>query len=188
MQLVRSVVSSGRALVYPVYKSTYERGDALKSPLATPTAFFRDHVVQWSKDLARTIDYIETRPDLDGRRVALYGVSWGAKMLPLLAAVEERVRVGIIVAGGLGPHDSTAMPEADPFNFAPHVRQPILMVNGRYDFFFPLESSQRPLFDLLGSPAQDKRHVVFDTGHVPPNDLLTKEVLDWLDRYLGPVR
>jgi hypothetical protein len=187
MWLVRPVVSSGRALVYPVYKSTYERGDALKSPAASPSAFYRDHVLEWSKDLGRTIDYIETRPDLDARRIALYGVSWGAKLLPLLAAVEERVRVGIMVGGGLGPLDSTAMPEADPFNFAPHVRQPILMVNGRYDFTFPLEGSQRPLFDQLGSPAQDKRHVVFDTGHVPPNDLLTKEVLDWLDRYLGPV-
>ena len=28
--------------------------------------------------------------------------------------------------------------------------------------------------------------MVFEAGHVPPNDLLTKEVLDWLDRYLGP--
>jgi hypothetical protein len=68
-------VSSGRALVYPVYKSTYERGDALKSPAASPSAFYRDHVLEWSKDLGRTIDYIETRPDLDARRIALYGVS-----------------------------------------------------------------------------------------------------------------
>jgi len=29
---------------------------------------------------------------------------------------------------------------------------------------------------------------VFEAGHVPPNELLTKEVLDWLYRYLGPVR
>ena len=62
------------------------------------------------------------------------------------------------------------------------------MVNGRYDSVFPLESSQRPLFDLLGSPAQDKRHGCSTRGPCPPNDLLTKEVLDWLDRYLGPVR
>jgi dienelactone hydrolase len=190
MRLVRPVVSSGRALVYPVYKSTYERSDALTSPAASPTAFYRDHMLQWSRDLGRTIDYIETRPDLDARRIALYGASWGAKLVPLLAAVEDRVRVGIMVGGGLGPRERRGdiMPEANPINFAPYLRQPMLMVNGRYDFLFPLESSQRSLFDLLGSPAQDKRHVVFDTGHTPPNDLLTKEVLDWLDRYLGPVR
>jgi len=44
------------------------------------------------------------------------------------------------------------------------------------------------MFRLLGTPDKDKRHVVFDSGHVLPPDLLIKEVLDWLDRYLGPVR
>jgi hypothetical protein len=61
------------------------------------------------------------------------------------------------------------------------------MLNGRYDFFFPVDTSQRPLFDRLGSAPADKRHIVFDAGHLPPNDLFTKEVLDWLDRHLGPV-
>ncbi len=186
MRAVGPVVTSGRALVYPVYKSTYERGDGLRAATPTPTAIYRDHVIDWAKDLGRTIDYVESRGDLDARRIALYGVSWGARLLPLLAAVEDRVRLGIMLGGGLGPKD-VALPEADPFNFAPYVRQPMLMVNGRYDFVFPVETSQRPLFDLLGTPPADKRHVVFETGHVPPNDLLTKEVLDWLDRYLGPV-
>ena len=62
------------------------------------------------------------------------------------------------------------------------------MVNGRYDFFFPTETSQKPMFSLLGTPPKDKRHVVFEAGHVPPNDLMIKEVLDWLDQYQGPVR
>ena len=44
------------------------------------------------------------------------------------------------------------------------------------------------MFSLLGTPLKDKRHVVFEAGHVPPNDLMVKEVLDWLDRYQGPVR
>jgi len=35
-------------------------------------------------------------------------------------------------------------------------------------------------------PAREKRRVVFEAGHVTPTDLLIKEVLDWLDRYLGP--
>jgi hypothetical protein len=63
----------------------------------------------------------------------------------------------------------------------------MLPLNGGYDFLFPLNlgTSQRPLFELLGSPPPDKRHVVFDSGHQPPNDLLTREVLDWLDRYLA---
>jgi pimeloyl-ACP methyl ester carboxylesterase len=88
---------------------------------------------------------------------------------------------------GGGLEYQPTLPEVDPFNFAPHVKMPVLMVNGRYDFFFPKETTQDPLFHLLGTPEKDKRHVVFDSGHVPPPDLLIKEVLDWLDRYLGPV-
>jgi eukaryotic-like serine/threonine-protein kinase len=75
-----------------------------------------------------------------------------------------------------------------PFNFTPRVKMPVLMVNGRYDFFFPKETTQDPMFRALGTPEKDKRHVVFESGHVPPPDMLIKEVLDWLDRYLGSVR
>src|SRR5262249_43790238 len=126
MRVVSPVVSSGRALVYPIYKSTYERGDALSNPAPSMTAFYRDHVIQWSKDLGRTIDYIETRKELDAQRIALYGVSWSAKFVPLLAAVENRVKIGILLGGGLSMQPS--LPEAEPFNFAPYARQPMLMV------------------------------------------------------------
>ena len=74
-------------------------------------------------------------------------------------------------------------------NFAPRVSVPILMLNGRYDDFFPLETSQLPLFHLLGTPAKDKKHLLYDAGHgsLPPREEI-RESLDWLDKYLGPVR
>lgn len=54
---------------------------------------------------------------------------------------------------------------------------------------FPVESSQLPLFRLLGTPAEHKRHVIFeDAGHVPPRLDVIREILGWLDRYLGPVK
>ncbi|MBI3472913.1 MAG: hypothetical protein HY013_16270 [Candidatus Solibacter usitatus] len=78
--------------------------------------------------------------------------------------------------------------EIDLLNFAPRVTLPVLMLNGRDDFTFPLQSAQRPLFGALGTPSAGKRHVLFNGGHVAsfPNDAL-KEALEWLDRYLGPV-
>ena len=184
MRLLSPILRSGRAVLYPVYKSTFERGDSLNSDYPAPTAFYRDHVIMWAKDLARSLDWAETRKDLDTRRLAFYGASWGAQLGPLMLAVEDRIRTGIFVGGGLGLQE--CMPEADPFNFASQVRQPVLMVNGKYDFFFPVEATQDPMFNLLGTAPKDKRHVVLEAGHVPPNDVLTQEVLDWLDRYLGP--
>ena len=55
------------------------------------------------------------------------------------------------------------------------------------DFAYPLEESQKPLFRLLGTPAADKRHALFDGGHVAPQQETMREVLAWFDRYLGPV-
>ena len=67
------------------------------------------------------------------------------------------------------------------------MRIPTLLLNGRYDFETSFETAQRPLFDLLGSPAEHKRHRVFETGHALSMDDVVSEILPWLDRYLGPV-
>jgi hypothetical protein len=62
------------------------------------------------------------------------------------------------------------------------------MVNGREDFDLPYETAQLPLFRMLGTPAADKKHRVLEGGHLPsrPREIY-KEILDWFDRYLGPV-
>lgn len=78
-------------------------------------------------------------------------------------------------------------PEVDVINFLPRVKQPVLMLSGRFDFIFPERSSQLPFFNSLGAPADRKRRVAFDTGHnLPPAEQI-RETLDWLDRWLGPV-
>jgi eukaryotic-like serine/threonine-protein kinase len=63
------------------------------------------------------------------------------------------------------------------------------MINGRYDYTFPPELTQRPMFHLLGAPEAAKRYVVFDTPHdvSQKKPELSKEVLAWLDKYLGRV-
>ena len=76
----------------------------------------------------------------------------------------------------------------DPLNFAPHVTAPVLMLNGQYDFIYPPETSQEPMFRLLGTPKENKRRVVYPTGHDVPDNEVIRETLDWLDRYLGPVK
>jgi pimeloyl-ACP methyl ester carboxylesterase len=81
-------------------------------------------------------------------------------------------------------------PDVDPWNYAPRVTLPVLMINGRSDFTFPLERSQLPLLRALGTPAKDKKHVLLDGGHATPvaQPELIKAYLDWLDQYLGVVQ
>jgi eukaryotic-like serine/threonine-protein kinase len=67
-----AILKSGRAVLYPVYKSTYERGDGMESDVANTTNTWRDHVIMWAKDASRALDYAETRPELDPAKFAYY--------------------------------------------------------------------------------------------------------------------
>jgi len=180
------MVRSGRAVIWPVYKSTFERGDKVKSPWPNESVLHRDHVVMWVKDVRRTIDYLATRPDIDSSRLAYFGYSWGSILGPMMLALEQRLRVGVFFVGGIVP--SRARPEVEVVNYLPRVKVPVLMVNGAGDPFFPPETTQQPMFLALGTKLEDKRHVVAEGGHFAPRALLIKETLAWLDRYLGPVR
>ena len=105
-----------------------------------------------------------------------------------MIALEPRFKAAILEVGGLALYRGETLPEADPFHFAPRVKVPTLMLNGRYDFLAPVETSQLPLFRLLGTPEAQKRHKVFETAHdlgIQRNQV-ARENLDWLDRHLGP--
>ncbi|MFI5168038.1 MAG: protein kinase [Thermoanaerobaculales bacterium] len=183
LQLVDFLVRSGRVLAYPVYKGTYER--RVTGPKGLNV--LRDVMIERGKDIRRTIDYLETRTDIDASKVSFYGLSLGAQLGPLFLAIEPRFRTGIFFSGGFETWDMP--PEVDPVNFAPHVKVPVLMVNGREDFDLPYATAQVPMFRMLGTPEAEKRHAVFEGGHIPPHPQeAIKAVLDWLDDHLGPVK
>jgi serine/threonine protein kinase/dienelactone hydrolase len=177
-------LKSGRAVLYPIYKSTFDRGDGLESSIPNETNLYKEHVIMWAKDLSRSIDYLETRPEIDAQKLAYFGVSWGGRMGGLMLAVEKRFSAAVLYVAGLRFQKS--LPEADPFNFVPRVTLPVLLLNGRYDNYFPVETSQKPMFTLLGTRKEDKKWIVVDGGHFVPRDRLIQESLAWLDRYLGP--
>ncbi len=65
---------------------------------------------------------------------------------------------------------------------------PDLNVIGEYDQTYPLETAARPFFDFLGTDEADKKHFIAAGGHIIPLIDVTRETLDWFDRYLGEVR
>jgi len=140
----------------------------------------------WSKDMRRSIDYLETRDDIDMDNLVYYGVSWGGRMAPIMLVVEHRFKAAILTVAGL--RFQRTRPEAEPFNFLSRVTIPVLMLNGKHDFYFPYETSQKPFFERLGTPANQKKWLVYDGSHSVPNIELVKESLTWLDTYLGPVK
>jgi len=183
MFLIDFVIRSGRALMYPIYTGTYERQIPMRGYNDQ-----RDVIIRASKDLQRSIDYLEIRDDIDIDRLAFCGLSLGASWGPIFTAIEDRFVASVLIAGGLGKPAPGRPPETVSINFAPRSTVPVLMVNGRNDFWTPLETEIRPMFELQGASSEDKELVLLDGGHVPdsPKDAL-RPVLDFLDRTLGPV-
>jgi predicted esterase len=186
MSRIDFLLKSGRAVLWPIYKGTYERADDLQTYFPNTSIRYRDRVIQWAKDLSRSIDYLETRSDIDRNKLAFYGFSWGAALGAILPAVENRLRVSVLMGPGL--YLEHARPEVDQINFAPRATIPTLILDGRDDFVFPRELSQEPFFRLLGTPKEHKLLRVFEGGHNVPRHHLIRESLDWLDRYLGPAQ
>ncbi|MCA1734356.1 MAG: hypothetical protein LC732_12245, partial [Acidobacteria bacterium] len=170
---------SGRALVYPIYYGLYERYVPLEGTNAR-----RDRVLFDAKDIGRTIDYLETRTDLDTTRLTYYGFSLGAVTGPIFAAVEPRIRSLILLAGGL--LGQAKRPETAPAHFATRCRVPALVISGADDFIFPYEA-QKALYDALAATPDEKRYARLPGGHIPEHPALIREVLDWLDRWQGRV-
>ncbi len=186
-EILNFLLVRGRAVFYPVFLSTYERRDDFNLNNFTRGGW-RDHCFQWSQDLGASLDYLETRPEINKDQLAYYGYSWGGLVGPILLAVEPRIKAAILEAGGfMGGSDSLLLaPEADPFNFAPRVRVPILMLNGRYDISRRMEEGQDQLFRRLGTPPDNKFWKVYETDHHAPRLERIKEVTAFLDKYLGP--
>jgi len=175
------LMKSGRAVAFPELKGTFDRQGPLQDSTANPSILYRDHVIAWTKDVSRAIDYLATRQDLSLERLALVGTSWGGRLGAIIPAVDPRIKVQVLVVGGFSMQ--RPLPEVDQFNFASRVTIPTLMLNGRYDFFFPVDSSQNPMFEAFRTPKDQKRHLLYDGGHGIPRVELIKETLSWLDRF-----
>jgi dienelactone hydrolase len=151
MSFVDYVIKSGRAVIYPVYQKLYERRRSAEVTLPGPT-LQRAVLVDWRKDVGRSIDYLETRDDIDRNRIGYLGVSQGSAYGVVIAALEDRLKAVVLLDGGMFQQTS-ALAGLDQVDFAPRLTKPVLMINGRYDATFPYESAQLPLFRRLGTAA-----------------------------------
>ncbi len=180
------VVRSGRILVVPVLKGSFERYDGFLSLTGDRyLQTFRQRMRDWRIEIGQLFDYLATRSDVQADRIAYSGVSFGSSVFLPVLTMEPRFKAAVLQLAGLSYRDM--LPEVDAVNFVPRLTIPVLMLEARYDHLFPVELSQEPLMALLGTPAANKRQVLFDGGHGPlPRGQVIHETLTWLDKYLGP--
>jgi len=190
---VENMLRGGRAVLFPLWAGSYERSDGY-SVMGSLAPAWREKTVQWVKELNQSIDYLETRDDIDADRIGFQGVSFGAAMSPVLLAMEPRLKTAVLNGGGffaISAEIGDFPPEIDPATYAPRVTASVLMMNGRYDAIFPYESSQVPFFEALGTPESQKKHLTYPSGHSSYgwNMEYVVESLGWLDQVFGePLR
>ena len=119
------------------------------------------------------------------QKLGYYSLSMGAYFGPIPVALEPRIKVAVVRRR----RPAFQLPSRNPAGELRAAREGAGPLDQRPRRLPGAARSQLRLFELLGTPAEHKRHVALEGGHVP-NDWrgLIREVLDWFDKYLGPVR
>lgn len=138
-----------------------------------------------------------SRPDIDARRTALTGISWGGYLTCITAGLDHRFKAAVPVYGcGFLSEDSCWVPSQfskmdearrtrwvqafDPSRYLGGATCPMLFVNGTNDFAYPL-GSYRKSFALVTSPKNLSVKINLPHGHI----WTMKEVDTFIDSLLA---
>ncbi len=175
-------LKNGRAVIWPVYYSTFGRGSHNKSNVNSWKQTYRNIIT----DVQVVCDYLETRNDIDSEKIAFSGYSWGGGIAPYILAIEGRIELGIVALFGVQSIDKYMFKEFDQIDYLPRVKIPMLLLGGKFDFDYSMEQ-QKAFYDLLCTPEGDKKWIVYESTHYIPRKDLINESVSWLDNYFGPV-
>lgn len=153
----------------------------------------RNVISQTVFDLRRAIDFIETRKELDQKRIGYYGISLGGIIGTVFCGVENRIKVPVIaLAGGqlnLLYEENALSSEAkdfvsiiEPINFVKQISpRPFLMLNAKNDEIVPPAMSK-----LLFYAAKDPKDIIwYDAKHRDaPLDIIYGDGLNWFKKHL----
>jgi dienelactone hydrolase len=135
-------------------------------------------------DAMRAVDYLETRPEVDPKRVATLGASGGGTTSLLTAACDQRVKAAVVSAYFNTFRDSIVSISHCPDNYVPGMLQDMEMYDlsglvapralfvesGRNDRIFPIAGSEkaaakaRAIYTAFGVPDRFG-YEIHDGGH-----------------------
>lgn len=128
----------------------------------------RELITQSVFDLRRTIDFIESRPELDHHRIGYYGISLGGLIGTVFSGVDQRVKAPVItLAGGrlnlmfgakaLSKSTKNYLGVIDPIHFVQSISpRPLLMINAENDEVIPPASSR-----FLYNKAKEPKKIIW---------------------------
>jgi dienelactone hydrolase len=154
-------------------------------PVAGAALLLGQTMIGWRVfDVMRTVDWIETRQELDAARVGCMGISGGGTCTTFSAALEPRIKAAMI-SGYLNTfRDSVFSLSHCIDNYVPGILnwaemydiagliapRPLFAESGTKDDIFPIEASRssfarvKKVYETLGAP-DNCQHEVFEGEH-----------------------
>jgi dienelactone hydrolase len=163
----------------------------------------RTEQIQLIRDLQRAVDVLRARANVDGKRIAYVGISYGGAMGALFVGIERRLKAAVLVVGdgGLVSHFTgredlafmaglscatrvawfRAMAPIEPIRFIAHAPPTALLLqNGQTDNLVPAADAQ-----ALHTAAPESRTIHwYDAGH-GLNQQALRDRHDWLHEQIG---
>lgn len=152
----------------------------------------RDLISQTVFDLQRSVDYLQTRQDIDHARIGFFGISLGGVIGTIFSGVDDRVSVPVIaLAGGslsmmfgmeaLSEETKNFFSIIDPINFVQQISpRPLLMINAENDeVIVPITSK------LLFQKAKNPKEIIwYPSRHRDlPIDEAYPAGIDWFKKH-----
>ena len=165
---------AARGAVALVVDDPFERNPALET---ASDARQRTALVQYVIDLRRAVDVLQSRPYVDGHRLAFVGLSLGARVGAILAGNESRIRFYDLMSGRGASFGSPALDELKAIHRA-HAT--FFFQAGLKDQVVP----RAELEALIRAAPQPKTVHWYAAGHVLDQQA-EHDQLRWLARQLG---
>ena len=147
--------------------------------LYNKTGVYLSWIVQSTKDVSRSFDFLVGAKGVDPGRIGLFGISRGAQVSMIAGSVERRLAAVLLLHGGhFDRFEVEHLPAACPANYIGRISpRPLLFVNGTRDSDYEKTSSIDPLFALAGTP---KEIIWVDGGHMALEEEHRSAMVRWL--------
>jgi dienelactone hydrolase len=175
-------------------------GTAACQPAAGAALLFGETMIGWRVfDVMRTIDWIETRPELNAKRVGCMGISGGGTCTTFATALEPRLRAAMI-SGYLNTFRDSIMSLSHCIdNYVPGILnwaemydvagliapRPLFVESGERDDIFPIAASRasfarvKKVYEVFGAGDRAEQETFDDT-----HSFYGKRGLPFLARHL----
>jgi dienelactone hydrolase len=167
----------------------------------------REIEIQAVVDLRRGFDLLLARPDVDPKRLAYVGHSYGAQWGSILSAVDKRMKTSVLMAGVAEMGDillrsddpgmidfrknqpagrlekyCQATSDIDAIHFVGHAAPiPLLIQFANFEQYFDKISMQH----YVDAASEPKRVLYYDTGHDLNDPRALEDRYDWLAKYIN---